>query len=102
STSSPLRVRLSDSRGQPVGDSQINWAVISGAGNIGQGTTTTDSNGETTNSFIAAGLNPGTPHQLNVVRATASNGQSVEFYVVSLPLLTGQLGPGAIDPAWIT
>jgi adhesin/invasin len=98
-----LRVRLTDSSGNPVSNAPITWSLVRGGGNFPGGSNTfTDSNGEATTTFFASAFQPGLPYLLNVISATAPTGQSVELYVLAVPLLQNQLGSGSIDPLWPT
>jgi len=82
-SSNPMVVLVRGASGNPLANAQVTWAVTSGPGGIVAGTTTTNSNGQATNTFVAAVPNPGQAYVASTVTATYS-GASVQFGEISV------------------
>jgi len=80
----PMVVKVRDTSGNPVTGAKVSWVVSpAGQGGVVTNTTTTDSNGQSTNQFVAVVPSPSQSYVTSTVTATC-NGQSVQFTEISV------------------
>src|SRR5690242_20477764 len=78
----PLVVLVRNAAGNPVTGATVTWKLSTGGGTVLHPTSTTDSNGQTSNSFIGANVISPTSFAQSVVSATYQTA-SVGFYVTT-------------------
>jgi len=82
--SNPMVVLVRDASGNPLPNAQVKWAVTPvGQGGVVQSTTTTNAQGQASNTFVAAVPNPQQSYVTSTVTASYNN-QSVQFGEVSV------------------
>jgi uncharacterized protein (TIGR03437 family) len=98
---SPLVVVVRDSAGNPIANATVSWAVTSGAGTGGVNTlqSTTDSNGQTSDVFIAPPIFNGASFIASTVNAKYG-ASSVNFTITSAAVSNGviEVSPTVISP----
>jgi uncharacterized protein (TIGR03437 family) len=78
----PMVVLVRNASGNPVTGATVTWKLSTGGGTVLHPTTTTDSNGQTSNSFIGANVVTPTSFAQSVVSATYQTA-NVGFYVTT-------------------
>ncbi len=83
----PMVVKVTDANGNPVSGAVVTWLQLSGNGflNGGSGaTTTTDSTGQTSITYIPGAPNTNQAYIQSQITATISTGSSVSFYLTQV------------------